>query len=56
MKTRPNTKEPFTITMTHEGKRLLWQLARKKGVSRSVVLELLVRKEAREEGIPSEDA
>jgi hypothetical protein len=43
------TKEPITITLTIEGKKIWSALAKKRGVSRSAVLEVLLRKEAERE-------
>jgi hypothetical protein len=54
MAKKPKTKEPMTITLTPEAKRIWAALAKKRGISRSALLELLLRsEEVREQWSPS---
>ena len=43
--------KPTTFRLTTEARRLLRLLSQKKGISMTSVLEVLIRKEAKEEGI-----
>jgi hypothetical protein len=44
-------KQTMTIRLTGCGHRLLAELARRQGISRTAVLELLIRKESEEKGV-----
>lgn len=50
MELKKNLK-PTTFRLTLEARRLLQLLATKKGLSMTGVLEVIIRKEAKEEGI-----
>lgn len=52
MTKKPKTKEPFTITLTPAVKAGIILLAHRRGVSRSTLIELLLRKELAKEKIP----
>lgn len=43
--------KPTTFRLTREARRLLQALAQRKGLSMAGVLEVVIRKEAKEEGI-----
>ena len=43
--------KPTTFRLTSEARRLLKLLSQKKGISMASVLETIIRKEAREEGL-----
>jgi hypothetical protein len=45
------SKEPVSFRLSPEGRRLLNELSRRLGVSRTSILELLIRQKAKEEGI-----
>jgi hypothetical protein len=45
------SKEPTSFRLSPDGRRLLGELARRLGVSRTAVLEVLIRQKARQEGI-----
>lgn len=46
--------KPTTFRLTTEARRLLKWLAQKKGLSMTAVLETVIRKEAKEEGLDDE--
>ncbi len=46
-------KEKRTVSLSPEAVRLLWELARRLGVSQSGVLELAIRDYARSQGVSS---
>jgi hypothetical protein len=45
------SKEPTSFRLSPDGRRLLGALARRLGVSRTAVLEVLIREKAKQEGI-----
>lgn len=49
------TKKQAGIRLSDEGKDLLEKLARHYGISQAAVLEILIRKDARNEGIAKKD-
>jgi predicted transcriptional regulator len=55
MKPRRKTKEPMTLTLTPEVKRLLALLAESFGESRSVIVGQLIREKAKSLNIPSQE-
>lgn len=44
-------KKPTSVRISEEAKRLLAALAQHQGITQAAVLELLIRKEAKEQGI-----
>jgi hypothetical protein len=45
------SKEPTSFRLSTDGRRLLDQLASRLGVSRTAILELLIREKAKQEGV-----
>ncbi len=45
------TRKAVTFRLTEECRRLLLELANRKGISQAAVIELLVREEGRSEGL-----
>jgi hypothetical protein len=45
------SKEPTSFRLSPDGRRLLEELSRRMGVSRTAILEVLIREKAKQEGI-----
>lgn len=50
-KEKSSRKQTTTIRLSPDGRRLLAELARRQGISRTAVLELLIRQEAEKRGV-----
>lgn len=48
---KPKVRQSLTVRLSDDGQRLLGELARKQGISRTAVLELLIRQDAEKRGV-----